>query len=119
MAWRNWQGKQVEQAIIGAQSRSIKQGLDEVLRHSRAEVPFDTGRLSQSGGVFQDANNPLIFSISFGGGPGTGFAQVPYAVRWHETEANFQQGRKKNYLRDPLNQQFERAYKAAIRQNAI
>ena len=117
-AWRTWNGPQVERKITGAHARSLKMASDEVLRHARAQVPFDTGRLAQSGAVITNPANPLEINISFGGGPGTGFPVVPYAIRWHETEANFQQGRKKNYLRDPFNQFFETAYKKAVQLNA-
>jgi len=40
--------------------------------------------------------------LSAGGGNGTGFQKVPYAIKWHEEEANFQKGRKNNYVRDPV-----------------
>ena len=118
MAWKTWNGRTVLQAIDNAHAKSLKMASDEVMRHARQQVPFDTGHLARSGVVIQSAATPLQINISFGGGAGTGFPEVPYAIRWHETEANFQQGRKKNYLRDPFNERFESAYKKAVRLNA-
>lgn len=62
-----------------------------VLDESRKQVPLDTGALSRSGMVSIDG---LAATVSY---------DTPYAVRWHEEQANFQHGRKNKYLEDPCN----------------
>lgn len=117
-AWRTWNGNKVLQAIDNAHAKSLKMASDEVMRHAKNEVPFDAGELAKTGVVIQNPANQLEFNISFGGGPGTGFAELPYAIRHHEIESDFQQGRKKNYLKDPFNEKFEPAYRKAVKLNA-
>lgn len=62
-----------------------------LLDESRKQVPIDTGALSRSG------------AIDVQGLQGTVSYDTPYAVRWHEHNANFQRGRKSHYLSDPCN----------------
>lgn len=62
-----------------------------LLDEARKQVPLDTGALSRSGMVDSDG---LQATVSF---------DTPYAVRWHEEQANFQRGRKNKYLEDPCN----------------
>jgi len=63
------------------------------------QIPLDTGHLKSSK-VIDGEDMTVVISYGYGGT--TGKTKVPYAVRWHENRANFQHGRKKNYLRDPL-----------------
>ena len=44
-----------------------------------------------------------VVDVNDDGSQGTVSYDTPYAVRWHENDANFQRGRKKKYLEDPLN----------------
>ncbi|GAK03121.1 hypothetical protein JCM19037_1414 [Geomicrobium sp. JCM 19037] len=82
-----------------------------VLEGAKQQVPHDEGELQRSGVVVM--GNGAEACISFGGGSGTGRQRLPYAVRWHENNANFQKGRKMRYLADPLQQLGPRAFIAA------
>ena len=101
MAWVNWNGNILNQRIDSAINKGVKRTLDNIKAQSLQEVPHDEGWLQESIQVFMDDKKGII---SAGGGGGTGFPKVPYAVKWHEKDANFQKGRKRNYVRDPLNQ---------------
>lgn len=67
--------------------------LDYLAAESKKQVPLDEGTLKGSCKV----------DVAPDGSEGTVSYDTPYAVRWHETDANFQRGRKKKYLEDPLN----------------
>lgn len=71
--------------------KGIRDCANLLLEESRKQVPLDTGALSRSGTVESEG---LSATVSY---------DTPYAVRWHETKANFQHGRKKKYLEDPCN----------------
>ena len=62
-----------------------------LLEASQQQVPLDTGALMESGRVEYDGESA---SVSY---------SAPYALRWHEEHANFQNGRKNKYLEDPAN----------------
>jgi len=83
---------ELAQAIM---KRGGEQGVRDcanlLLQESRKQVPLDTGALSRSGTVDSEG---LKATVSY---------DTPYAVRWHETNANFQHGRKMKYLEDPCN----------------
>ena len=74
-----------------------------VLEAAKQEVPHDEGTLMRTGMVIMAPEPEAAGVICFGGGPGTGLPIIPYAIRWHENSANFQKGRKRFYLKDPLN----------------
>ena len=101
MTWTKWNGTILEKRVENAIEKGIDHTLNQIHSQSLQEVPHDEGYLSQS--IITRAKGKEGF-ISAGGGGGTGFPRVPYAVKWHEKSANFQKGRKKNYIRDPLNQ---------------
>ena len=67
--------------------------LDYLAARSKEQVPLDTGALKAS----------CVVDVNADGSQGTVSYDTPYAVRWHETNANFQRGRKMKYLEDPLN----------------
>lgn len=71
--------------------KSVRDCANLLLEESRKQVPLDTGALSRSGAVDSEG---LTATVSY---------DTPYAVRWHETNANFQHGRKMKYLEDPCN----------------
>ena len=73
--------------------RATWAALDVLARHSKEQVPLDTGMLKASCEV----------DVSADGKQGTVSYDTPYACRWHEEQANFQRGRKNKYLEDPLN----------------
>lgn len=83
--------------------------LDVLAKHSKAQVPLDTGALMAS----------CTVDVSPDGMQGTVSYDTPYAVRWHEEHANFQRGRKNKYLEDPANdggvqQEMMDVYKAVL-----
>lgn len=67
--------------------------LDYLAARSKEQVPLDSGALKAS----------CVVDVNADGSQGTVSYDTPYAVRWHENDANFQRGRKKKYLEDPLN----------------
>ena len=71
--------------------KGVRDCANLLLEESRKQVPLDTGALSRSGAVDSEG---LTATVSY---------DTPYAVRWHETNANFQHGRKMKYLEDPCN----------------
>lgn len=71
--------------------KAVYEAANALLREANTQVPIDTGALQRSGTVSQDG---LKANVSY---------DTPYAARWHEQDANFQRGRKKKYLEDPLN----------------
>lgn len=82
-----------EAALREACPRATWAALDVLARHSKEQVPLDSGALKSSCEV----------DVSPDGMQGTVSYDTPYACRWHEEDANFQRGRKKKYLEDPLN----------------
>lgn len=79
--------------------RATWAALDYLATASKAQVPLDTGALKAS----------CVVDVNEDGSQGTVSYDTPYAVRWHEEDANFQRGRKKKYLEDPLNDSSVRA----------
>lgn len=97
--WKSWNGNILNSKLEQAIEKGIDDTLNQIHAQSLQEVPHDTGWLSQS--IITRVKGREGF-ISAGGGAGTGFPKVPYAIKWHEVPANFQKGRKNNYIRDPL-----------------
>lgn len=116
MAWRNWRGRQVINIAESRLSQAVEDTLNEVLTGARGEVPLDEGTLEHSGRVIMQPGKPSG-CVCYGGGSGTGFPVIPYAIRWHERQANFQHGRKRNYLRDPFNRIALRSLRSNIERN--
>jgi len=104
MSWTRWKGDLLKRATRQAMGKALVRAGETVKQQVLAEVPHDEGILQATVDVFQNPVDELDVVISAGGGAGTGFPRVPYAIKWHETPANFQKGRKHNYVRDPLNQ---------------
>lgn len=100
--WTKWNGPEAELRMRQASREAVRNVAHAILEQAKTEVPHDEGTLERSGLVKIDPEAPAAV-VSFGGGPGTGHPRLPYAVRWHENSANFQKGRKRFYLRDPLN----------------
>jgi hypothetical protein len=101
--WTRWFGDEVKRLTNEACCKAVQKTGEVVLAAAKNEVPLDEGTLKDSGIVIMAAGNEPACCITFGGGQGTGFPIVPYAIRWHEHTANFQHGRKAFYLRDPFN----------------
>lgn len=100
--WKNWKGTQLTNEVTQAVAKGLLGGGEVIKGEVLQEIPHDTGDLSQTVQVLQNPNTPLEVVLSVGGGAGTGFPRIPYAIRWHENPANFQKGRKHNYVRDPI-----------------
>lgn len=65
-------------------------------RLSKMQVPHDKGTLQRSGRTVRVG--PMQAEIWYGKAPPV---DVPYARRWEYENANFKEGRKSRYLRDP------------------
>jgi len=113
--WRSWHDREVTDKLMKAAVRAEYYASNTVLTVAKNEVPLDEGTLKNSGIVIYrwQGINPVA-CITFGGGKGTGIPRVPYAVRWHENNANFQRGRKRFYLRDPFNRVGENAFRNSL-----
>lgn len=110
--WKSWNGDNAIRLTESAIRKANLAALEAVGSAADQQVPLDEGTLLAS--KYIRAVGVKAF-ISYGGGPGTGFPRVPYAVRWHENSANFQHGRKKRYLADPLNSVGPRALIKALK----
>lgn len=102
MSWTKWHGDSLDKQTIGAIETALLQTAEAIGALSDQQVPHDEGMLQASKFIKVNPSDRSEVSISYGGGVGTGFPRVPYAVRWHENQANFQKGRKWKYLRDPV-----------------
>jgi len=101
--WTNWRGDELLSLVNGALRKAAEKTGNVVLQVSKGEVPLDESPLMRSGIVIMAASNVPACCITYGGGAGTGFPVIPYAVKWHEKQArHFQHGRKRFYLRDPF-----------------
>ena len=102
MSWKAFHGRRLIQRTEDALADGVMNATEAIGAISDQQVPHDEGTLQGSKSIKANPRNKLQVAISYGGGAGTGFPRVPYAVKWHENDANFQKGRKSNYLRDPV-----------------
>jgi hypothetical protein len=116
MAWENWRGDLLINLVNQAAINGVKKTGEVILEEAKKEVPLDEGILQHTGIVIMASGNIPACVVSFGGGNGTGFPIVPYAIRWHEEQANFQHGRKRFYLRDPFNRLVQSTLQTALMQ---
>lgn len=115
MGWTRWNGNQIISALKNAAGTAVEKTCNLVLQESKQEVPLDEGILLRSGVVIMKYEL-LKGTICYGGGSGTGHPRIPYALRWHEEQANFQHGRKNKYLKDPFNRLAEKKLKEFLKQ---
>ena len=111
-----WNTHKVTRATIRAAREAVRKACYVILGEAKQQVPLDEGTLKSSGIVLMAPGGIPEGLISFGGGTGTGHPIVPYAVRWHENTANFQRGRKRYYLRDPVNSLAKKVLNKALAQ---
>lgn len=104
MSWTKWNGEQLKKLTRHAVGEAVYSAAEAIGAQSDQEVPLDEDTLQTSKTILKDPADETITHIGYGGGGASGIPVVPYAVKWHETPANFQKGRKHNYLRDPVNQ---------------
>lgn len=116
MSWTRWRGKELISRVKELESQAMIDTANEVKAEANQQVPHDEGTLQNSGTVMKNPSNALDVKIGYGGGGQSTYPEVPYAVKWHETPANFQKGRKHNYLRDPFNSIAPRALKKNLKQ---
>lgn len=102
MSWKTFNGKKVERSFRSACSEALMNAVEATGMASDQQVPHDEGTLQGTKTIMRDPDDELNISIGYGGGGASGFPIVPYAIKWHEVPANFQKGRKHNYLRDPV-----------------
>lgn len=102
MSWDRWDGDKLKRLTEKQMSQALKEAAEATLGEALKLVPHDIGTLQETGMTKVNPNDPLDVVISFGGGFGTPFTKVPYAVKWHEVPANFQKGRQHNYLKQPI-----------------
>lgn len=114
MSWTIWNGESLKSKMNGSILKALNTTAQQVGMQSDQEVPHDEGILQQTKTIMANPSK-LEVHIGYGGGGVSGFPIVPYAVKWHETPANFQKGRKHNYLRDPVNQVAPAALKNNIK----
>ena len=105
MSWKSFHGQRLIERTESAMARAVIDTGEAIGMISDQQVPHDEGILQGSKIVKANPTDKLEVAISYGGGAGTGHPRVPYAFKWHENDANFQKGRKSNYLRDPVFQQ--------------
>lgn len=92
-----WHGEELKAMLRGSSEAAAFEGANVILDESHKQVPHDTGALEGSGKVVSGGDRKSAY-VTYGD-----VNSRPYAVRWHENDANFQRGRKKKYLEDPAN----------------
>ena len=100
MAWVNWNGKTVKNLINKGARKASHGAAKQIGALADQQVPHDEGWLQGSKTIRTYPDKPIT-QIGYGGGGNSGYPLVPYALKWHEVEANFQKGRKSQYLADP------------------
>lgn len=102
MSWKNWNGNQVIKQFRAECSDAMLKAGERMKTQVLQEIPHDEGTLQDTVVAIKDPANDLTVVVAAGGGGASGMPEVPYAIKWHENEANFQKGRKSQYIRDPL-----------------
>lgn len=102
-----WRGNEIERALAKATPTALFQAGEDIRGVSIRQAPLDTGALIRSSATQVDGQT---VSVSY---------DTPYAVRWHEQDANFQRGRKKKYLEDPINDPAEQQRVLKIMQGGL
>lgn len=86
-----WDDSRSRALLKASGERGLYAAAQVIAAESSKQVPLDQATLLRSQAVSVDGDTA---AISY---------DTPYAVRWHEEDANFQRGRKKKYLEDPIN----------------
>ena len=116
--WKVWHGKRVQQQVRRAATEATRKAVEAAGMVMDQQVPHDEGILQGSKTIKVDDASGKV-AIGYGGGPGTGHPLVPYALKWHETPANFQKGRKHNYVRDPARSELPRNMMFELRKTGM
>ena len=119
MSWKSWNGAKVKAQFSNEAGKAVLEAVEALGAIADQQVPHDDGTLQRSKSIRQDPNKPTTVYIAYGGGGQSGHPIVPYAIKWHEIPANFQKGRKHNYLRDPINQDYRGLLRKALNQRGL
>jgi len=111
MGWKNFKGDRLAKKIKKAAGNATKIAADVIGEEADQQVPLDEGTLQASQ---RKESEGLTTALGYGYMPNGGKDKIPYARKWHELPANFQHGRKHNYLRDPVNSKGVRALTKAL-----
>lgn len=103
MGWTEFHGEKLKKLTHEQVKEALVETGQATLAESQKLVPLDESTLQNTGMTKVNPNNNHEVVISYGGGFGTPYTRVPYAVKHHEVPQNFQKGRKHNYLKDPVN----------------
>lgn len=114
MGWTSFHGDKLKKLTDQQVTEALVETAQKTLAESQKQVPHDEGVLQETGMTKVNPNNNHEVVISYGGGFGTPYTRVPYAVKHHEVPQNFQKGRKHNYLKDPVNNHAPTALKKIL-----
>lgn len=117
--WKNWNGKQVIKDHRKGCSDALYLAGQRMANQVLQEIPHDEGSLQDTVMVKLDPANDLTVVIAAGGGGASGMPEIPYAIKWHENDANFQKGRKSQYIRDPLKQVMPKALREELQKKGL
>lgn len=119
MSWKNWNGKQVIKQFRAECSDAMLKAGQRMEVQVLQEIPHDEGGLQDTVLTMLDPSDNLTVVVAAGGGGASGMPEVPYAVKWHENDANFQKGRKSQYIRDPLKQVMPKAINEELKKKGL
>lgn len=119
MSWKNWNGARVIKEFRAECSDAMLRAGETMKTQVLQEIPHDEGTLQDTVITMLDPANDLTVIVAAGGGGASGMPEVPYAIKWHETDANFQKGRKSQYIRDPLKNVLPRAIKHELEMKGL
>lgn len=117
--WKNWNGSEVIDKFRATCSGAMLDAGGEMKTEVLQQIPHDEGQLQDTVIHMLDPADNLTVIVAAGGGGASGMPEVPYAVKWHETVANFQKGRKSQYVRDPLKQTMPKAIKRQLKKRGL
>lgn len=119
MSWKEWNGEQVIKQFRSECSDAMLKAGQRMQNQVLQEIPHDEGTLQDTVVALLDPEDDLTVIVAAGGGGASGMPEVPYAIKWHEVEANFQKGRKSQYVRDPLKQVMPRAIHEELQKKGL
>lgn len=119
MSWAKWNGAKVIKEFRKECSDAMLKAGQRMEVQVLQEIPHDEGTLQDTVTTMLDPANDLTVVVAAGGGGASGMPEVPYAIKWHENNANFQKGRKNNYIRDPLKQVMPKAIREELTKKGL
>lgn len=110
-AWKEWNGRDVIKKFRSECSDAMYKAGQTMKTQVVKEIPLDEGTQQDTVISMIDPSDELTVVVAAGGGGASGMPQLPYTVKQHETEMNYQHGRKSQFIRDPLKQVMPKAIK--------